>query len=82
MQLEEISDVAVVGVKHPVWGELPRAYVVLKEGALITADKILAHARKHLADYKLYDVEFIDELPKNSMGKTLKYLLRKYANQE
>jgi acyl-CoA synthetase (AMP-forming)/AMP-acid ligase II len=82
MQLEGIDDVAVVGVKHPVWGELPRAYVVKKEGSAITKEEILTHARKHLADYKLYEVEFIDQLPKNSMGKTLKYVLRKYANQE
>ncbi|UWE04314.1 class I adenylate-forming enzyme family protein [Laceyella sacchari] len=81
-QLDGVAEVAVVGVKDAVWGELPRAYVVKAEGAVLTEDDVMAHARRHLADYKLIDVEFIDELPKNSMGKVLKYVLRAHANNE
>ncbi|MEW9034064.1 MAG: long-chain fatty acid--CoA ligase, partial [Planifilum fimeticola] len=72
----------VVGVKHPVWGELARAYVVLKEGARITEEEILTHARKHMADHYLHEVEFVKELPKNSMGKVMKHVLRQHANQQ
>lgn len=79
-QLEGVAEVAVVGVKHPVWGELPRAYIVKEEEHEITKEEVLNYARENLADYKLIDVEFIEELPKNSMGKTLKYVLREYAS--
>lgn len=82
LELEGVEEVAVVGVKHPVWNELPRAYVVKKENATITEREILAHVRQKLADYKLIDVQFIDKLPKNSMGKVLKYVLRDMANQQ
>lgn len=81
-QLEEVEEVAVVGVKHPVWGELARAYVVLKEGAQLTKEEIIVHTRKQMADHNLHEVEFVKELPKNSMGKVLKYVLRQHANQE
>ncbi|MBA4548279.1 long-chain-fatty-acid--CoA ligase [Thermoactinomyces intermedius] len=81
LQMEGIAEVAVVGVKHPVWGELPRAYIVKAEGHDITKDEVIRHARENLADYKLIDVEFIEELPKNSMGKVLKYVLREYASR-
>jgi len=80
LELEGVEEAAVVGVKHPVWHELPRAYVVKKENATITEEEIVQYVRKHLADYKLHEVEFIDELPKNSMGKVLKYVLREMAN--
>ncbi|GAA5346946.1 class I adenylate-forming enzyme family protein [Planifilum fimeticola] len=81
-QLEEVAEAAVVGVKHPVWGELARAYVVLKEGAQISEEEIIAHVRKHMADYSLHEVEFVKELPKNSMGKVMKYVLRQHANRQ
>ncbi|MFC7439630.1 class I adenylate-forming enzyme family protein [Laceyella putida] len=79
-QLDGVAEVAVIGVADPVWGELPRAYVVKAEGASLTEEEVLDHTRQNLADYKLIDVEFIAELPKNSMGKTLKYVLRAHAN--
>lgn len=82
LELEEVQEVAVVGVKHPVWNELPRAYVVKKENATITKEEIFHHVRQKLADYKLVEVEFINELPKNSMGKVLKYVLRDMANEQ
>lgn len=81
-QLEGVAETAVVGVRHEVWGELARAYVVLKEEAVLSEEDLLAHARKHLADHNLHDVVFVKELPKNSMGKVLKFVLREHANQE
>lgn len=78
-ELEGVKEVAVVGIEDPVYGELPRAYVVKKEGASLTQQDVLTHARRHLADYKLHDTVFIKELPKNSMGKVMKFLLKEYA---
>ena len=82
LKLEEVAEVAVVGVKHSVWGELARAYVVRKEGAAITEEEILEYAHKHLPIHYLHEVVFIDELPKNGMGKVMKYMLREHANKE
>ncbi|MBN2909943.1 long-chain-fatty-acid--CoA ligase [Polycladomyces sp. WAk] len=81
-QLEEVAESAVVGVAHPVWGELARAYVVLKEGSSITEEEIITHVRRHLPDHYLHEVVFAEELPKNSMGKVMKYVLRQHANQQ
>ncbi|QKG85303.1 long-chain fatty acid--CoA ligase [Kroppenstedtia pulmonis] len=81
-QLEEVEEVAVVGVQHDVWGELSKAYVVKKDTASsLSESEIIQHTRRQLADYNLHEVEFVKELPKNGMGKVLKYLLREYANQ-
>jgi acyl-CoA synthetase (AMP-forming)/AMP-acid ligase II len=81
LQLEGVAEAAVVGVKHPVWGELPRAYVVRKEGCSLTEEEVLRHVHAQLADYNLREVVFVNELPKNSMGKVLKYVLREHANR-
>jgi acyl-CoA synthetase (AMP-forming)/AMP-acid ligase II len=81
-RLEEVTESAVVGVAHPVWGELARAYVVLKEGSSITEREIITFVRQYLPDHNLHDVVFVDQLPKNSMGKVMKYVLRQQANQK
>lgn len=81
-QLDEVEESAVVGVEHPVWGELARAYVVLKEGASITEEQILSHVRGQLADHNLHEVQQVAELPKNSMGKVMKYVLKEAANRQ
>ncbi|WP_089969903.1 long-chain-fatty-acid--CoA ligase [Lihuaxuella thermophila] len=81
-QLEQVAESAVVGVAHPVWGELARAYVVLKEGNSITEEEIITYVRRYLPDHSLHEVVFVDQLPKNSMGKVMKYVLRQHANQQ
>ena len=55
-------------------------FLYLSKSHDITKEEVIHHARENLADYKLIDVEFIKELPKNSMGKVLKYVLREYAS--
>ncbi len=68
---------AVVGVPDPKWGEVGRAFVVLKPGATATADELLAHMAAHLARYKTpRSVEFRSELPLSGMGKILRRELR------
>jgi fatty-acyl-CoA synthase len=68
---------AVVGVPDPKWGEVGRAFVVLKPGMAATADELLAHMAAHLARYKApRSVEFRSELPLSGMGKILRRELR------
>ncbi|WP_124727294.1 class I adenylate-forming enzyme family protein [Staphylospora marina] len=75
----DVVECAVVGVEDPIWGEVPRAYIVKKEGSSLTENEVLSYVRSQLADYKLMDVVFLEQLPKNSMGKILKYVLREMA---
>jgi len=73
-----VYEVAVFGVPDPQWGELVMACVVLKPGATLTADDLIAFCRRSLASYKLpRRVEFSEtDLPKNGSGKVLKKTLR------
>lgn len=73
----KIDEAAVIGVPDPEWGEKIMAVVVLKKGEKATAEEITEFARARLASYKKPEVvEFVDELPRNPMGKVLKRVLR------
>lgn len=66
----------VVAKADEKWGEVPCAFVELKEGATATAAEIIAHCREHMAGFKCpKDVRFC-ELPKTSTGKIQKFVLR------
>jgi fatty-acyl-CoA synthase len=70
-----VAEVAVIGTPHDKWIEAITAVVVTREPA--TEEDLLAHAREHLAGFKLpKSVHFVDELPKNPSGKLLKRELR------
>jgi fatty-acyl-CoA synthase len=72
-----VLEVAVVGAPHERWGEVPRAWVVLRPGATVATDELVAWARERLAGFKVAkDVRVVDELPKGGTGKVLKHVLR------
>ncbi|RLI46425.1 long-chain fatty acid--CoA ligase [Candidatus Bathyarchaeota archaeon] len=72
-----VKECAVIGKPDSVAGEIPKAYVVLKEGAAITEDELIEYCRKRIAPYKrIREVEFVVELPKNIAGKILRRALR------
>jgi fatty-acyl-CoA synthase len=72
-----VAEAAVVGVEHPKWQERPLACVVPKPGKTVTKDEILSHLRGKFAAWWLPDdVVFIDEVPKTSVGKFDKKVLR------
>jgi acyl-CoA synthetase (AMP-forming)/AMP-acid ligase II len=69
--------VAVFGIPSEQWGEAVHAVVVRRPGASLGESEILAHARAHLASYKLpRSISFADELPRTGSGKILKRVLR------
>ena len=73
----KVDDVAVIGVPDETWGEEPRAIIVVKKGQQATADEIMEFCRENLASYKRpRSVVFVDDLPRNPMGKVLKRVLR------
>ena len=76
-ELPAVLEAAVVGIPHPKWLEVPKAYVALKPGASLTKEEIIEHCTKKLAKFKIpKEVEFIDQLPRNPSGKVLKRELR------
>lgn len=76
-EIPEVLEAAVIGVPHEVYGEVPKAFVVLKEGKELTEEDVLAACSKSLAKYKLpVEVDFIEVLPRNASGKVLKTILR------
>jgi HIP---CoA ligase len=75
-RLPGVAESAVVGVPDARLGEVGKAYVV-RRGADLSTEDVLAHCRRELANYKVPRlVEFPAELPRNPSGKVLKRLLR------
>jgi len=74
---EAVADVAVVGMPDPKWGEVPKAFVVLRAGAQANEADLIAFAREQIARFKAPKaVEFVAELPRTSTGKVQKFDLR------
>ena len=76
----EVAEAAVVGIAHPRWDERPLACVVRRRtdaGSGLTSSALIEHLRPHVAPWWLPDeVVFIDEVPKTSVGKFDKKVLR------
>jgi fatty-acyl-CoA synthase len=72
-----IQEVAVVGIFHERWGEVPEAFVVLRSDASASQAELRDFAREALAHFKVPQrFTFIEELPKTATGKIQKYMLR------
>jgi fatty-acyl-CoA synthase len=73
----KILDVGVVGVPDEKWGEVGKAYIVLKPGETMTEEEALRFLRGKVGQYKIPKyVEFVEELPKTASGKIQKYRLK------
>ncbi len=72
-----VMEAALYGVPDRIFGEAPRAAIVLRPGRTATGEEIRAFCSQRLADYKVpARVRFLAELPKNANGKILKRALR------
>ena len=70
---------AVVATPDDKWGEVPCAFLELKEGAAVTEADMIDFCRQHLARFKVPKKVVFGPLPKTSTGKIQKYLLRQQA---
>ena len=77
-QIDGVLESSVVGLPDEKWGEKVVAAVVKKPAAAVPADEIQAVCKKHLHDWKCpKQIVFVQELPRNTMGKVLKEEVRK-----
>ena len=75
-----VLEAAVVGRPDRRWGEVPVAFVVMREGQRATPDELQEFCRTRLAKFKVpTDVHFAEALPRNPSGKVLKRDLREQA---
>ena len=80
---EAIAHASVVGVSDERLGEVGGAYLVLRQGAALKPDALLAWCRTRMANYKVSRrVEVVDDLPRNATGKVLKFELRARENAQ
>ncbi len=72
-----VADAAVIPVPDEEAGEIPKAFVVLKPGAVATAEELQDFVAGQVASYKqIRQLEFIDAIPKAISGKILRRVLR------
>uniref|UniRef100_B0SXU2 AMP-dependent synthetase and ligase n=1 Tax=Caulobacter sp. (strain K31) TaxID=366602 RepID=B0SXU2_CAUSK len=78
LEMDAVSEVAVIGVPDPRWGEAGVAYVTPKSGMDLTPEAVLAHCRTRIAGYKTprQVVLTADGLPRTGSGKVRKDILR------
>jgi acyl-CoA synthetase (AMP-forming)/AMP-acid ligase II len=72
-----VADAAVIGIPDDEAGELPKAFIALKQGESVSAEDIQQFVAGQVASYKqIRLVEFVSEIPKSASGKILRRLLR------
>ncbi|MGJ9457811.1 class I adenylate-forming enzyme family protein [Oceanobacillus sp. CF4.6] len=82
-QHSAVLEASVIGIPDERLGEIPKAYIVTKDGNSVTDDEIKHFAQERLASYKrIWEVEFIDELPKTVTGKLMKRKLLDRGKQK
>ena len=75
-----VHQAVVVGMPHEINGQIPKAYVLLEEGAETNDRDIIKFAKEHLAHFKVpRSVEFVTEFPLSGTGKILRRVLRDRA---
>lgn len=74
---DKVQDAAVIGVKHDQYGEVPKAFVVVKPNMNISEDEVKAFVAKHVTKHKqLGYVQIVESIPKSPTGKILRRILQ------
>ncbi len=79
-ECEGVTEAVVVGVADAKWGEVGRAFVVARPGAVVSGEQVIAHARSRLAGYKIPKaVVLLIEMPRLGSGKVDRAALARLA---
>ena len=76
MEHAGVLEVSVIGVPDDKWGEVPKAFVVPKEGSQIEGEEIIQFCKERIAHFKAPKYVDFGPLPKTATGKIQKYILR------
>jgi len=78
LEIPEITECGVVGLKDEILGEAITACVVLKKDKIISEDQVMEHCAERLPSYKVpHHVKFVSNLPKTASGKIKRVELKK-----
>lgn len=73
----KVADATVIGVPHADKGEVPKAFIVPRDGATLDPAEIIAYCKSRLASFKVpYEMEIVTEIPRSASGKILRRILR------
>lgn len=73
----KILEACTIGIPDPYRGETVKAFIVQKQGEQLTENEVMDYCKKNLAAYKIpKQIEFVNELPKSTVGKILRRELR------
>lgn len=73
----DVDEAAVIAMPDEKWGEVPCAFVKLKEGRVLSQAELIAFCREQMAHFKAPKRIIFTPLPKTSTGKVQKFMLRK-----
>ena len=77
-QYDGVFESAVIGVLDEIRDEAIHAFVILKEGYVLTSQEIIDHCRRKLSKFKVPEaIHFVDDFPRTSVGKIQKNELKK-----
>lgn len=75
---DQVQDVAIIGVPHAKYGEIPKAFIVPKSGVKINENELKKFVAERVAKYKqLGYVQIVEDIPKTASGKILRRELEK-----
>lgn len=70
---DAVAEAAVIGLEHPTRGQMIKAFVVLKEGKIISEGELKTHLRGGMSAYAVpHEIEYRAALPKSPVGKIMK----------
>jgi long-chain acyl-CoA synthetase len=78
----KVKEACAVGLPDPYRGETVKAFIVPRDGEVLTKEEVIAYCKEKLAPYKVpKQIEFAEELPKSAIGKVLRRELREMEEQ-